>query len=221
MEAEITQGKNLADACKEAGVQHLIWSSLPYASKVSNGKYGGLHHFDSKAQVEVYITSIGLPASFVLAGYFMSNLTRAFQLNEAGTEYTWTEVFAPDSDIPMLDVPPDYGKFVAGCLSTPEATVGKRILATSGWYTPLQVAQAVENVTGKKCVYKEDKETDEEHYRLGGELYQNMMMIKEFKYYGPGAKDGVEMAQKLAPAAGIHEGFSTFEGFLKGVGFGK
>jgi hypothetical protein len=28
-EIDVAQGKNLADASKEAGVQHLIWSSLP------------------------------------------------------------------------------------------------------------------------------------------------------------------------------------------------
>jgi uncharacterized protein YbjT (DUF2867 family) len=33
LEHEVMQGRNLADAAKEAGVHHLIWSSLPYVSK--------------------------------------------------------------------------------------------------------------------------------------------------------------------------------------------
>ena len=32
-EAEVAQGKNIADACKAAGVEHFIWSSLAHASK--------------------------------------------------------------------------------------------------------------------------------------------------------------------------------------------
>jgi len=33
LEFEVMQGKNLADAAKEAGISHLIWSSLPFVSK--------------------------------------------------------------------------------------------------------------------------------------------------------------------------------------------
>lgn len=33
MELEIQQGKDLADAAKEAGVKHYIWSSLPNVNK--------------------------------------------------------------------------------------------------------------------------------------------------------------------------------------------
>ena len=32
-EHEITQGKNIADIASQAGVEHLVWSSLPHASK--------------------------------------------------------------------------------------------------------------------------------------------------------------------------------------------
>lgn len=32
-DAEMKQGKNIADACKDTGVKHLIWSSLPNATQ--------------------------------------------------------------------------------------------------------------------------------------------------------------------------------------------
>jgi hypothetical protein len=43
-------------------------------SIVSGGKLRLIHHFDSKADVETYIRSIHVPASFVNPGCFMSNL---------------------------------------------------------------------------------------------------------------------------------------------------
>ncbi|KAG8163199.1 hypothetical protein KVR01_006496 [Diaporthe batatas] len=49
MQLEIQQGKNLADAAKEAGVNHYIWSSLLNVTKLTNGKLPHVHHFDSKA----------------------------------------------------------------------------------------------------------------------------------------------------------------------------
>ena len=32
-DVEVTQGRHIADACKEAGVLHFIWSSIAHASK--------------------------------------------------------------------------------------------------------------------------------------------------------------------------------------------
>jgi hypothetical protein len=43
-------------------------------SIVSGGRLRSIHHFDSKADVETYIRSIHVPASFVNPGCFMSNL---------------------------------------------------------------------------------------------------------------------------------------------------
>ncbi|KAG6368008.1 hypothetical protein INS49_002208 [Diaporthe citri] len=55
MELEIQQGKNLADAAKEAGVNHYIWSSLLNVTKLTNGKLPHVYHSDSKAQVEDFV----------------------------------------------------------------------------------------------------------------------------------------------------------------------
>ncbi|KAJ2997917.1 hypothetical protein NUW58_g495 [Xylaria curta] len=61
---EEQQGRNIADAAKETGVKHLIWSSLLDITKLSNGKLSRVYHFDSKAHVEEYVRALGIPATF-------------------------------------------------------------------------------------------------------------------------------------------------------------
>ncbi|KAF2187254.1 NmrA family transcriptional regulator [Zopfia rhizophila CBS 207.26] len=213
LEHEVMQGKNLADASKEAGIEHLIWSSLPYVSKITNGKLHNLHHFDSKAIVEEYITSLSLPASFVLPAYFMSNIPSS--IRPSGSQYSLSWLFRPTTQIPMLDVPTDFGKFVASCLANPSATLGKHTFAASGWFTPLDVCKAVENCTGAKCEYHE---IPIEAYQGSKELFDNLMMIHEYEYYGPNAQEGVKRSHEVVEKVGGCEGFGTFERFLKEIG---
>jgi len=70
---ELVQGKLLVDTAKEVGVKFLVWSSLPHSTKLSNGKYPGVHHFDMKAEVEEYLKASGLPNATVHTGWFAEN----------------------------------------------------------------------------------------------------------------------------------------------------
>lgn len=186
-------------------------------SKITEGKLNNLHHFDSKAMVEEYITSVGQPASFVMPAYFMSNVPGSIKLSADGSRYTLSWLFRPDTRIPMLDVPRDFGKFAASTLAGgPSAP--QHVLAASGWFTPLDVCAAVEACTGKKCVFNE---VPLEEFGGSKELLDNLLMIREYEYYGPGAREGVERSQGVVGGVGGWEGFGTFEGFLRGSGFGK
>lgn len=75
---EYQQGKNIVDACKGEGIKHLIWSSLPNVTKLTNGELSKVEHFDSKAEVAEYAeqTKGDMLVSYFMPGFFMSNLTR-------------------------------------------------------------------------------------------------------------------------------------------------
>jgi len=55
-EGEIRQGKNVADAAKAVGVEHLVYSSVGAAHRGMGQK-----HFDSKWIIEQYIHSLDIP----------------------------------------------------------------------------------------------------------------------------------------------------------------
>lgn len=118
-EVEVSQGKNVTDAAKEAGVSHLIFSSLLHAGRVTNGRLSGLPHFDGKAEVEDYIRASGVPATFVLAGYFMSNYEQMIQKGEDGS-YTLAYPVGPEAKFPLIDI----------------SEIGRRIFTLSPLCTP-------------------------------------------------------------------------------------
>src|SRR5258708_4296226 len=67
---EYDQGVNLIDAASEAGVGHLVLSTLPSAAKISNGAITVLH-FETKARMEEHVRVRAVPFPFVhVSSYF-------------------------------------------------------------------------------------------------------------------------------------------------------
>ncbi|KAK9490517.1 NmrA-like domain-containing protein [Lipomyces doorenjongii] len=109
-DAEIQQGKNVADISNELDIKHLVWSSL-LNSPMEN--WINVFHFDSKAPVEEYIRQIGIPASFFLPGFYMSNIPgRSMRLNLDTKELRFGRPVPGTSPIPLPDTAADTDKFV-------------------------------------------------------------------------------------------------------------
>lgn len=68
---EYQQGANVVDAAKEAGVQHLIISTLKDVTKLSNGEFPHVYHFDSKAKIAEYAKNSGVPTTQFMPGFYM------------------------------------------------------------------------------------------------------------------------------------------------------
>lgn len=108
---EIAQGKAVADACKTAGVKQLVFSSLLDTNKISNGRLTHIKHFEGKAEIEEYIRQINIPATFVLPGFFASNLFGSIRKNDDGS-FAWALPGDGDkTQVPIFDVQGDMGKF--------------------------------------------------------------------------------------------------------------
>src|SRR5215217_3745854 len=70
MEAEVRQGIMLADAAKQAGITHYVYTSVGSAHRNTR-----IPHFESKWKVEQHIRQIGLPATILRPVWFMENFT--------------------------------------------------------------------------------------------------------------------------------------------------
>ncbi|KAI8996042.1 NmrA-like family domain-containing protein [Gaertneriomyces semiglobifer] len=185
-EKEVTQGKNLADAAKTAGVKYFIWSSLDNVAKLSGGKYNNVHHFTNKAVVEDYITSIRLKAISVLPAFYASNLATMLgpQKEKDGT-VIWSLPLRPETRVPVTDVESMTGPLVAGILKEPDVYVGKRIEASAPYITMSEVAETLTKVTGIPARY-EYVPSEEWAKRLpydATEIVQMLGWFEDFGYY--------------------------------------
>ncbi|KAL1727133.1 hypothetical protein EV714DRAFT_217883 [Schizophyllum commune] len=84
---EVTQGTNIIDACKEAGVKFVSFSTLPSLSKMSNGKFTQAHHFDNKQVIQEYLEKSGLTYACIGPGSFMENILQG----RRGADFAKTE----------------------------------------------------------------------------------------------------------------------------------
>lgn len=163
---------------------------------MSKGALSGVSHFDSKAVVESYVRELGIPASFFLPGFYMSNLPGGM-LRQLPPNNAWTLALPipVSSPVPLLDTADDTGKFVKAILLNREETLGKRILGATDYYTVDQIVEQFKELypeAGKEAKAVELPHGVFKNILIGAgqaeenaeELLQNMRLMNEWGYYG-------------------------------------
>lgn len=214
---EIQQGKNIADAAKETGLQHYIWSSLPNVTKLSGGVLKHVYHFDSKAEVEEYVRGLGIPATFLLPGIFMSNFPGGMlrPAPDAGGAYRLRMPFAGDRPISLFDSAADSGAYVKGIVLGRDGLLGARVLASSGEVTGDDMVAAFARLYPEAGKDARFEQVSHEAYRdamqgpdfIREELLENMRLIGEYGYFG---------GESLAPSlAVVQDKLTSWEDHMK------
>jgi len=141
-------GKNLVKAAKAAGVQHYVWSTLPFARKESEGKYN-VPHFDDKAEVDDDVKAAGfLFHTFFLAAFYYQNFSSFFPIQKS--EEGDLAVNLPDtSSITAYDVS-QTGGIVAEIFNHREKWNGQYVAASGDHFTLTEVEEVLSKAAGKK-----------------------------------------------------------------------
>ena len=198
VDTEHAQGKAVTDASKAAGVKHIIFSSLINVTEATGGRLAKVKHFDAKHDNEKYILKSGVPATFVLPGFFMSNFIDMGMLrkNDDGSYGLAFPVDGDKAQIPMFDVVGDTGKFVKAALKETNPS-GRHILGASEYITPNQLVNQFAEVTGKKATFSQ---VPAEVYQsflpdaIAEELTENMLLLADVGYYaGEDLKPSLEL----------------------------
>src|ERR1041385_4659086 len=74
VQGEITQGRNIVDACRQAGTRHLVFSTVMHFGPEKTG----VPHVDSKLEIEEYAKTAGIPVTMLLPASFMDNIGSSF-----------------------------------------------------------------------------------------------------------------------------------------------
>uniref|UniRef100_A0A060THP1 ARAD1D32758p n=1 Tax=Blastobotrys adeninivorans TaxID=409370 RepID=A0A060THP1_BLAAD len=202
-DAEYEQGKTIADAAVAAGVQFIIFSSLPGANQISGGKYK-VFHFDEKFAIEQYIRSSGLNCTFVWPGLFAQNFFTVLKPRPIGNDvYAIVNCIPGHVKVPLVDISQSIGTFVASILTSPQQFASKTNVLAGGMYSFDDMAAQLSQSTGKKVVYKQLPESEylleaglPEPMRL--QMIETFLYIRDFSFAGSQTSQLVQQGQQIA-----------------------
>lgn len=140
--AEERRGKAVADLASEAGVGHLVYSSIGGA-----GQRTGVPHVESKTAIEEHIRALGLPATFLRPASFMDNFASFNRPALDGGELVISLALRPETPLPLVAVS-DIGVFAAIAFSDPARYLGRSLQLAGDCLTGPQIADVFAGTCG-------------------------------------------------------------------------
>ncbi len=174
---EFELGKQLADAAVEAGVQHVIFSSLENVDKITEGKKFA-PHFTDKAKIEEYIRTLPIKSSFIYMAFFYTNLMEFYTPELQGDTLVFPVYLPKDFRAPFVDPLTATGPAVLEIFSTPGQYSGKSLPVIGDLISPQEMVDTFVRVTGKKAVYS-SAFTQEDFLHHFPDFSANELLVRE------------------------------------------
>jgi uncharacterized protein YbjT (DUF2867 family) len=132
---ETADGIAIANAAKDASVEHLVYSSVGGAER-----HTGIPHFESKRRVEEHIHSLGIPATFVRPTFFYENLLS--QLPTTVDETVVVRLPLPDGIPLQMVAVDDIGAVATAVILEPARIPADGVEIAGDELTGSQIAEA-------------------------------------------------------------------------------
>ena len=147
VEKEEEQGKRIAKAAKEAGVQHYVYSSVGSAHRNT-----GIPHFDNKWRVEETLRGLGFPSHTIIrAVFFMENLLSPWF--KPGIDQGQLMIgLKPETALQMIAVS-DIGKYGLAAFEKHAELNGKEIDIAGDALTMPETARIISEASGRKVSF--------------------------------------------------------------------
>ncbi|MFH1763656.1 MAG: NmrA/HSCARG family protein [Gemmatimonadota bacterium] len=217
-EVEKAQARNMAEAAKAAGVQHVVWSTLEDTRRwvpldddriptlMENYK---VPHFDGKGEADAIFKEVGVPTTNLLTSFYWDNLIHFGMGPQRGEDGTLAfNLPMGEKKLPAMAVE-DIGRSAYGIFKGGSTYIGKTVGIAGEHLTGAQMASALSAALGEPVRYNA---VPFDVYRglgfPGADDLGNMFQFKhDFQDYFCGARP-IEVTRALNPR--LH----TFESWL-------
>ena len=157
-EKEFAQAKNQAQAAKDAGVQHVIWSTLEDTRKwvpLSDTRMPTLMekykvpHFDGKGEADGEFTKLDVPTTFLLTSFYWDNLIHFGMGPKKGPDGILAFTLPMgDKKLPGISAE-DIGKCALGIFKKGRKYIGKAVGIAGEHLTGAQMANTLTKALGQ------------------------------------------------------------------------
>lgn len=197
---ELAQGRAAVAAAKDAGVKHVVWSTLPNVEAIAGGRFD-VHHFTQKAKVDDVVARAGFDHhTFVEAPFYYQNLATVMKPRpQADGTSAWAVPMDPDARaIHMGDID-DLGSIVAGAFAHPDRVGQGQHLALCGDLKSWNEISATFNALGHRTrVNRVPDEAYDGFYPGAREMRHMMQYFETHTYFGPDGQTKIALAREVA-----------------------
>jgi uncharacterized protein YbjT (DUF2867 family) len=208
-EKEYAEAGSMAEAAKQTGVQHVIWSTLDDTRKhvpLSDDRMPTLHgkykvpHFDAKGEADALFTRAGAPTTFLLTSFYWENFIYFGAGPKRGPDGKLALVMPMgDRKLPGIGSE-DIGKCAYGIFKRGGEFIGKTVGIAGEHLSGSEMAAGMTSALGEKVTYQD---VPPEVYRSfgfpGADDMGNMFQFKrDFNEYYRGSRS-VDFARSLNP----------------------
>lgn len=161
-ETEKQEAQAIAQAAKEAGVQHVVWSTLEDTRQwvpLSDDRMPTLMneykvpHFDVKGASNHYFSDLELPVTHLLTSFYWDNLIYFGMGPQKTADGKWAfHLPMGDKKLPGIAAE-DIGKSAYGIFKGGQAYIGKTFGIAGEHLTGAEMAQALSDVLGQEIAY--------------------------------------------------------------------
>ena len=160
-EKEQEQAQRMAQAAKDAGVQHVVWSTLEDTRRfvpledprmpTLQGKYK-VPHFDAKGEANHFFSDLGVPTTFLNTSFYWDNLVHFGMGPKKGPDGKLAFVLPMgDKKLPGIAAE-DIGRCAYGVFKRKDL-IGKTVGIAGEYLSGAQMAAALSQALGQPVVH--------------------------------------------------------------------